>query len=154
MVSSRGIPTNHTVDGGSATLRDFINRTPTPKADGSFLNIIHLLLNCRLNPFLIPTRLRTIALQVNGREIASAAIPNLKTYAFRVSISSSHSCGTVDISLGGLGGLGGSSRTTTSGTAVVVRGLAGSSAATVVAGVAGVTAGGLVRRGSLLVVLV
>ena len=87
MVSSRGIPTNHTVDGGSATLRNFINRTPTSKADGSFLNIIHILLYCRLDPFLIPARLRAIALQKNRREIASASTPNLETNTFSVSIS-------------------------------------------------------------------
>ena len=104
MVSSRGIPTNHTVDGGSATLRNFINRTPTSKADGSFLNIIHILLYCRLDPFLIPARLRAIALQKNRREIASASTPNLETNTFSVSISCRNSGGAINVRLAGRSG--------------------------------------------------
>ena len=109
------------------------------------LDIVNLASQCRLDPFLIPTGFRAITFEINGREITTTTVPNLEAKAFGICITGSDSSGAVDVSLSrlcGLGGLGGSSRTTTSGTAVVVRGLAGSSAATV-------AAGGLVRRGSL-----
>lgn len=154
MIARRCIPANNTVDTNIPSLNFGIPFTVALK---STLNIVNFLFDCGLNPFLIPAGLRAIAFQIDGREITSASRVYSKAITLCIRVTNGHCSRAVDVSLSrlcGLGGLGGSSRTTTSGTAVVVRGLAGSSAATVVAGVAGVTAGGLVRRGSLLVVLV
>ena len=147
MIARRCIPANNTVDTNIPSLNFGIPFTVALK---STLNIVNFLFDCGLNPFLIPAGLRAIAFQIDGREITSASRVYSKAITLCIRVTNGHCSRTVDVSLSrlcGLGGLGGSSRTTTSGTAVVVRGLAGSSAATV-------AAGGLVRRGSLLVALV
>lgn len=105
MVSSRSIPPNRTIHGRCFTFLSVHVCIKTTTVLKRTLHIVNSLLDCGINPFLIPARFRAIALQINRREIAAASIPNLKTDAFCVSIPCCNSSRAVNVRLGGLGGL-------------------------------------------------
>ena len=67
MVSSRGVPINNTVDTHNVAR---VFGVPATRSLNTLFHIVNSLLYCRFDPFLIPTGLRTIALQKNRREVA------------------------------------------------------------------------------------